>query len=351
MPVDLLLELEKVRNQGLLFSRYPRIKGSDRVSDRTAGEVPGSQFEQTVGVIRDYLLNQHHDLLRKAVTDRDMRNELKIVIEQVVIERELGFGGYSRALLVERLLHVLAGFGPLEPLLEDPTVDDILVNGVDAVYVERSGRLESTSVKFRSDRDILQVIQRIVSRVGRKINESSPLVDAKLPDGSRVTCAIPPACLNGPILAIRKHRRVTFSSDEYISLGSASPEMMKFLESCVRGKLNIIVSGGTGSGKTTILRVLASYIPPGERLITIEDTGELRLSHPHVLALEATREITVYDLLVNALRMRPDRILLGEVRDREAFTLLEAMSTGHQGSLTTIHANGPTFETLQRLTR
>jgi len=243
----------------------------------------------------------------------------------------------------------MMGFGPLEPLLKDPQVSDILVNGADQVYVERRGKLELTDVEFSDDEHVMHVIERIVVSIGRHIDEGSPMCDARLPDGSRVNAIIPPLAFDYPVLSIRKFRTDALSMEELVGrFGSLSREMATLLEACVKGRLNILISGGTGSGKTTLLNILSGFVPTEERIVTIEDSAELQLQQPHVVRLE-TRPANIegkgavdqYGLLRNSLRMRADRIILGEVRGKEALDMLQAMNTGHEGSMSTIHANSP----------
>ena len=238
--------------------------------------------------------------------------------------------------------------GPLEPLLENPDVTEIMVNGPYNVYIERRGKLELSSAKFNDNEHVMNVINRIVSSIGRRIDESSPMVDARLADGSRVNAIIPPLSLVGPVITIRKFSKRPLTVNDLIRFNSVSPKMMTFLDACVKGKMNIIVSGGTGSGKTTLLNVLSSYIPETDRIVTIEDAAELQLRQNHVITLESrpaniegVGQITIRDLVRNALRMRPDRIIVGEVRSGETLDMLQAMNTGHDGSLTTAHANSP----------
>ena len=246
------------------------------------------------------------------------------------------------------LLDEIFGLGPLEPLLRDPNVSDILINGKDAIFVERNGKMTRTTARFRDDRHLLQIIDRIVSRVGRRVDESSPMVDARLPDGSRVNAIIPPLALDGPSMSIRRRGSGPVSANQLVELKSLSPEMMLLLESCAQARLSILISGGTGSGKTTMLNILSRNIPQSERVITIEDAAELQLAQENLVRLE-TRPPNVEgqgairqrQLLINCLRMRPDRIILGEVRGEEAFDMLQAMNTGHEGSMATIHANTP----------
>jgi pilus assembly protein CpaF len=257
--------------------------------------------------------------------------------------------------LVDSMIHEIAGVGPIQPLIDDDKVDDILVNGAGTVFVERRGRLQATDVRFDDAEHVMRIIQRIIAPLGRRIDESCPMVDARLPDGSRVNAIIRPVALDGPYLSIRKFRRRPLSADDLVSYGTLEPRVAELLRSAVASRCSLLVSGGTGSGKTTLLNVLSRWIPEGERLITIEDAAELSLDHPHVVRLETRApnlegvgEIRARDLVRNALRMRPDRIIVGEVRGDEAVDMLQAMNTGHEGSMTTIHANGPR-EALARL--
>ena len=253
-----------------------------------------------------------------------------------------------RQILIKLIIDEILGLGPLETLLEDPTIADILVNRYDSIYVERSGKLEKVAVQFYDDKHLLNIIDRIVSNVGRRIDESSPMVDARLKDGSRVNAIIPPLALDGPSLSIRRFTVDKLSAEQLIDYGSMSKEMGQLIKAVVTGKLNVLISGGTGSGKTTLLNILSSYIPEDERIITIEDSAELQLQQPHTVRLETRPaniegkgEISQRDLVKNCLRMRPDRIVIGEVRGAEAIDMLAAMNTGHEGSLTTLHANTP----------
>ena len=247
------------------------------------------------------------------------------------------------------------GYGPITKLLNDPTVSEIMVNGSENVYVEKSGKIEKTEITFRDDQHIMNAIEKIISPLGRRVDESSPMVDARLPDGSRVNIIIPPLAIKGPTITIRKFAADPFTLEDLISFGTLNHDMSTFLRACVRGKINIVVSGGTGSGKTTLLNVISSFIPHNERIITIEDAAELQLRQKHVVTLESRPaniegkgKINIRDLVVNSLRMRPDRIIVGEVRSAEALDMLQAMNTGHDGSITTVHANS-TRDTLSRL--
>ncbi|UTR11092.1 CpaF family protein [Evansella sp. LMS18] len=250
--------------------------------------------------------------------------------------------------IIKQLINESVGYGPLEALLEDDEITEIMVNGPKAIFIEKNGRLEKTTVRFKDENHIRHIIDRIIAPIGRRIDESSPMVDARLHDGSRVNAAIPPVSLDGPVISIRKFKRDPFAMEDLIQFDSFHPVMGEFLKALVKAKCNILVSGGTGSGKTTLLNVLSSAIPPGERIVTIEDMAELRFNYDNLVRMEArppnmegTGEIAIGHLVKNALRMRPDRIIVGEVRGTEALDMLQAMNTGHEGSLTTVHANSP----------
>jgi pilus assembly protein CpaF len=283
----------------------------------------------------------------------DRRRQIGDRITEYLREEHVNPADYAE--LAAALFAEMLGYGPIQPLLEDAAIDEIMVNGPRQVYVERAGRLQLTDVTFEDDRQVMQLIEKIVAPLGRRIDESSPMVDARLPDGSRVNAVIPPLSLKGPSLTIRKFARRPLQVEDLVRGGTLTPQIATFLESCVRGRLNLIVSGGTGSGKTTTLNVLSSFVPPDERIVTIEDAAELQLRQDHVVSLETRPrnaegrgEVSVRDLVKNALRMRPDRIIVGEVRSGEALDMLQAMNTGHDGSLTTLHSNGPR-DTLARL--
>jgi pilus assembly protein CpaF len=274
--------------------------------------------------------------------DRRVRN---VVSEQLNAE-EVPLSPSERAQLERQIADDILGYGPLEPFLHDGTVTEVMVNGYDSLYVERAGRIEETDAAFLDDAHLLRIIDRIVSQVGRRVDESSPMVDARLPDGSRVNAIIPPLSLRGPSLTIRKFAREAYSLDSLAGLGTITQQTAEFVAHCVRGKLNILISGGTGTGKTTLLNAVSANVPAGERIVTVEDAAELRLQQRHVVSLESRPpnvegegEVRIRDLVRNALRMRPDRIIVGEVRGGEALDMLQAMNTGHDGSLTTIHAN------------
>ena len=272
---------------------------------------------------------------------------LRAVTEQLALDRT-PLTREERRQVTREITDDILGYGPLEPFLHDDTVTEVMVNGADAIYIERSGKIERTTAAFVDDAHLMRIIDKIVSTVGRRIDEASPMVDARLPDGSRVNAIIPPLALRGPTLTIRKFSRDPYTMDDLITFGSISPKAAQFLSACVHGKLNILISGGTGTGKTTTLNAMSAFIPGTERIVTIEDAAELQLQQQHVIPLEARPsniegqgEIRIRELVRNSLRMRPDRIIVGEVRGHETLDMLQAMNTGHEGSLTTIHANSP----------
>jgi pilus assembly protein CpaF len=284
----------------------------------------------------------------KRLTSEQFKHELALLVQRIIEEERIVLNQQERHHLVLDIQHEMLGFGPLEPLLNDPTVSDILVNTHSQVYVERRGRLELTDVSFHDNAHLMKIIEKIVSRVGRRVDESSPMVDARLPDGSRVNAIIPPLAVDGPLVSIRRFGAVPLSVQNLIDYKSITPPMIKVLESLGLAKVNILISGGTGSGKTTLLNLISGFIPGNERIVTIEDAAELQLRQPHVVRLETRPpniegkgEVTQRALVRNSLRMRPDRIILGEVRGAEALDMLQAMNTGHEGSLATIHANTP----------
>lgn len=285
----------------------------------------------------------------------EVRRTIRQMYESILEEESIVLSRVERERLFEQIVAEILGLGPLEPLLADETITEIMVNGAKNVYVERAGKLERTSVVFESNEHLMRIIERIVAPLGRRIDESSPQVDARLKDGSRVNAVIPPISLVGPVLTIRKFFKVPLQVADLVRLGSVTEETMEFLRACVIAAINIVVSGGTGTGKTTFLNVLSSYIPNDERIVTIENAAELQLRQDHVVTLESRPpniegkgEITIRDLVINALRMRPDRIVVGECRGGEALDMLQAMNTGHEGSMTTLHANN-TREGLSRL--
>jgi pilus assembly protein CpaF len=297
----------------------------------------------------------HRELINKAdlekllyMQDSHARQQLLGLILQLVSEHGVPFSASERTRLANEVLDEVFGLGPLEPLLQDPSITDILVNTSDTVYVERGGVLEETNVVFKDNHHLMHIIEKIVSKVGRRVDESAPMVDARLRDGSRVNAIIPPLAIDGPILSIRRFGTDPLTAQDLLSYRELTPVMMEVLEKAVQARLNIVVSGGTGAGKTTLLNVLSGFISPRERIVTIEDSAELRLKQKHVVRLECRPPnvegrggVRQRELLINALRMRPDRIIVGEVRGEEALDMLQAMNTGHDGSITTVHANTP----------
>ena len=281
--------------------------------------------------------------------DEKAAHEQVTQVIRTLLQRENAPLAYvEREQLVTEILHEVFGYGPIQPLLDDPRVSDILVNGPNSVYVEWSGVLHHTDIKFNDNQHLMRIIERIVARVGRRVDESSPMVDARLPDGSRVNAIIPPLALDGPLLSIRRFGRDPLTADDLLKNESLTPPMLELLKATVEGKLNILISGGTGAGKTTLLNVLSAFIPPRERIVTIEDAAELQLKQEHICRLETRPpniegkgEVRQRQLVINSLRMRPDRIIVGEVRGEEAIDMLQAMNTGHEGSMTTVHANTP----------
>ncbi len=314
--------------------------------------------EHSVNVDSDYYklkAKLHKDLIGRvdlkvlnALPPEQLRDQLGLLIENMLVESGVALNSEDRKKITQDIQNEVTGLGPLEPLLNDPTVSDILVNGSKQVYVERKGRLELTDIVFADTAHLMKIIDKIVSRVGRRVDESSPMVDARLPDGSRVNAIIPPLALDGPILSIRRFSVVPLTLDDLIRSKTVTPELGELLMVMVKAKLNILISGGTGTGKTTTLNVMSAAIPHNERIVTIEDAAELRLQQPHVVRLETRPanlegrgEVTQRALVRNSLRMRPDRIILGEVRGLEVLDMLQAMNTGHEGSMTTVHANTP----------
>ncbi|MCZ4255315.1 CpaF family protein [Sulfitobacter sp. G21635-S1] len=323
-------------------SRQPRPEPEERPVARPVAD-PNNGLKTELHTL---LLEQLNLTVLDKVSKSDLRHEIAGLSAQFLQDRGQQMPSAAFQALMDELLDEVLGLGPLEPLLADPTISDILVNGTDKVFVERRGLLERTDVHFRDERHLLRIIDKIVSSVGRRIDESQPWVDARLEDGSRVNAIIRPCAIDGPSLSIRKFSRSPLHMDKLLEHGALSKPAALFLEAAVKGRMNILISGGTGSGKTTMLNALSAFIDPRHRMVTIEDAAELQLQQEHVVRLETrpanaegTGRITQRDLLINALRMRPDRIMVGEVRGNEAFDMLQAMNTGHDGSMTTIHAN------------
>jgi pilus assembly protein CpaF len=317
-----------------------------RVNAPITSPQAGSYFDLKVRV-QNKLLSELDPSMDITQTD-NVRRTIQDLFEQILAEENIVLSRPERARLFEQIAAEILGLGPLQPLLEDDTITEIMVNGAKNVYIERKGRLHRVPVTFESNDHVMRIIDRIVAPLGRRIDESSPYVDARLPDGSRVNAVIPPISLVGPTLTIRKFSRNPITVDQLVQFGSITGEAVQFLKACVEARLNILISGGTGSGKTTLLNVMSSFIPNDERIITIENAAELQLRQEHVVTLESKPpniegrgEITIRDLVINALRMRPDRIIVGECRGGETLDMLQAMNTGHDGSMTTAHANTP----------
>ncbi len=305
-------------------------------------------FQEMKARLHRTLINRMDLTKLSALTPDQVHAEVSRLAESVLAQEAVPLSVSERERLVNDVQHELFGLGPLEPLLKDPTISDILVNSHDTIYIERRGRIEATTVRFKDDEHLMRVIERIVSSVGRRIDESSPMVDARLQDGSRVNAIIPPLSIDGPVLSIRRFGADPLRMQMLIEKQALTKDIADMLQMVVHARLNILISGGTGSGKTTLLNALSAFIPENERIVTIEDSAELQLQQPHVVRLETRPpniegrgEVTQRDLVRNALRMRPDRIVIGEVRGGEAIDMLQAMNTGHDGSLTTVHANTP----------
>jgi pilus assembly protein CpaF len=310
---------------------------------------PFSQLHQELKfAIHRKLLDRINLQALSALGGERMRAEVRGAVSKLMDEERTPLSLVEKDRIVEEVLDEVFGLGPLEPLLEDPTVSDILVTTPKLVYIERAGKLQRIPVEFKDDAHLQRIIEKVVSRVGRRIDESSPLVDARLPDGSRVNAVIPPIAVDGPLLSIRRFGREPLKASDLTRMLTLTEGMMQFLEACVKARLNLIITGGTGAGKTTLLNVLSAYIPEDERIVTIEDAAELQLRQVHVARMESRPAniegqgaIRIRQLVINALRMRPDRIIVGEVRGEEALDMLQAMNTGHDGSLTTLHCNSP----------
>ena len=331
-----------------LRERYVRENGDGAaVRMEEAGQANHS-FQEVKARLHRAIISRMDLTKLNALSPDRVHAEVARLAEDLLLAENLPLSTIERDRLVSEVNHELFGLGPLEPLLADPTISDILVNSHSKIYIERKGKLEKTSIAFKDDEHLMRVIERIVSTVGRRIDEAQPMVDARLPDGSRVNAIIPPLAIDGPTLSIRRFGTDPLKMAALIENGALTKEIAILFEMCVRARLNIIISGGTGAGKTTLLNALSAYIPADERIVTIEDSAELQLQQPHIVRLETRPpniegrgEVTQRDLVRNALRMRPDRIVIGEVRGGEAIDMLQAMNTGHDGSLTTIHANTP----------
>lgn len=309
---------------------------------------PQNVYTQYKKIIHETILSRINLERLQYYSESDLKNLINDLVGDIIDQENIAFNQYERKSLVVDIQNEMFGLGPLETLLTDETISDILVNGYNKVYVERKGKLELTNTTFQDNKHLLTIIERIVSRVGRHIDESSPMVDARLLDGSRVNAIIPPLALDGPVLSIRRFSVTPLSVEDLYKLNSITPEMVQFVSALAKSKINVVISGGTGSGKTTLLNLVSGFIPEDDRIVTIEDAAELQLRQPHIVRLETRPpniedkgEVTQRSLVRNALRMRPDRIILGEVRGPEALDMLQAMNTGHEGSFATIHANTP----------
>lgn len=338
MNPNLRYQFENTPNAAALLSPPPPISASVRS--------PGLRFDGIKTQIHQEILSLMDWQRMESMPPDRLRSELKTLTEELIGSHKLALNETERRLIIQAIQDEMLGLGPIEPLLSDPSVSDILVNGPFQVFAERRGKIVATDVKFDNEAHLLRVIDRIVSRIGRRVDEMSPMVDARLPDGSRVNAVIPPLAMDGPLLSIRRFAVVPFTVQDLIGFGAMTPGMAELIQGLVKARLNVLVSGGTGSGKTTLLNVMSSSIPTDERIITIEDAAELQLQQPHVVRMESRPpniegkgEISQRDLLRNSLRMRPDRIIMGEVRGSEVLDMLQAMNTGHDGSMTTIHAN------------
>jgi pilus assembly protein CpaF len=318
---------------------------SNIAPDKSQGANNWSSYELKNRIHRHLI--ERIDLGKVDVLPRDeVEQQIRQLVEELLADEETPLSRWEQNQIIVEIQHETFGLGPIEPLIRDPSVSDILVNGSHSVFVERRGKLEETNVIFRDDTHLLQIIERIVSQVGRRVDESSPMVDARLPDGSRVNAIIPPLALDGPMLSIRRFAVDPYRMEDLLAFGTLTPALAEILSAAIRARLNILISGGTGGGKTTLLNVLSNAIPNSERIVTIEDSAELQLQQKHVVRLETRRPniegkgtVSQRDLVYNALRMRPDRIIVGEVRGAEVLDMLQAMNTGHDGSLSTVHAN------------
>jgi pilus assembly protein CpaF len=319
------------------------------LADRLAKAQQKDRIAEVRGRVQERLVESLGPRLYDAtMSDTELEGLVHQRLRELLDEEEGPLSAQEKLLIVRQIGDSVLGLGPLEPFVRDPEVTEIMVNNWDTIYVERSGKLYWTGTKFHDEQQLRRTIDKIVGKVGRRVDEASPYVDARLPDGSRVNAVIPPLAIDGPSLTIRKFAADPYGADDLIEFGTMTSPVAKFLEACVRGKINVLVAGGTGAGKTTTLNVVSSFIPDDERIITIEDAAELRLQQPHVVRLESRPpniegkgQVTIRDLVRNSLRMRPDRIVVGEVRGAEALDMLQAMNTGHDGSISTIHCNSP----------
>jgi len=347
-----------------MFNNRPALRSRSVAGTKkgTSADLFGSDTTDDINP-NVYMIRERVQRILLSDTDGNLNNtnetQLQQMIEtafnQVIVEENLIYTRNTRAELLNWVVADILGYGPLEPLLQDPTITEVMCNGHEKIYIERRGMIELTNVVFENEDHLMRIIHRIVAPIGRRVDESSPMVDARLPSGYRVNATIPPLSLSGPLLTIRKFATTPFIAQDLVAKGSLTPGIVAFLKACAEARVNMVFSGGTGSGKTTLLNVVSAFIPPQERVITIEDTAELQLWQEHVLRLEkrppnveGIGEITIRQLVINSLRMRPDRIIVGEARGAEALDMLQAMNTGHDGSMTTIHSNSPR-DTLRRI--
>ena len=339
---------DTAQDKPLILTNEPASDGAKGNGKPAAKPSSGPDFVSERVSLHRYLLDKINLGVLDTIEEKELHNELRPLVRDYVKMNNFPLNAKELDALISDIADEILGLGPIEPLLDDETVSDILVVGYNRVYVERFGRLQETQVRFKDEDHLMRIINKIVASVGRRVDESSPLVDARLADGSRVNVAVRPVAVDGPQVSIRKFAKRPFDLDRLVKVGTLAQAMADLLAIAVEGKVSLVVSGGTGSGKTTLLNALSSYIPHEERLVTIEDAAELQLQQPHVVRLETRpptvdgrNEIMQRDLVKNALRMRPDRIIVGEVRGAEAFDMLQAMNTGHDGSMTTIHSNSP----------
>jgi pilus assembly protein CpaF len=358
--VSLLKRIEQGQSESPAVQREAASDGSaSRLSERVRREAPTgvsdrSKYHDLKTLVQNKLLAELDPSMDVSKT-AEVRRTIEELFENILAEERIVLSRPERRRLFEQIVAEILGLGPIEPLLADESITEIMVNGSKQIYIERTGKLFREPATFESDDHLMRIIDRIVAPLGRRIDESSPYVDARLPDGSRVNAVIPPISLVGPVLTIRKFARDPITVQQMIDFGTLTSESVEFLKACVIGKINIVISGGTGSGKTTLLNVLSQFIPGNERIVTIENAAELQLRQEHVVTLESRPpniegrgEVTIQNLVVNSLRMRPDRIIVGEIRDKEALDMLQAMNTGHEGSMTTAHSNSPR-DTLSRI--
>lgn len=319
----------------------PRAVAPIRSEPRANADVKERVHQALIDSLGPQLYDPH-------LPEEELATAVRETLQEVIESEETPLSKSDRTRLIQEVSDDILGHGPLEPFLRDPEVSEIMVNGPDTIYVERSGRLFRADIRFTSESHLRRTIDKIVGRIGRRVDEASPMVDARLPDGSRINAVVPPIALDGSLLTIRKFATDPLTADDLVAFGTLSPASRDFLDACVRGRLNMVISGGTGSGKTTTLNVMSSFVPADERIVTVEDAAELQLHQDHVLRLESRPDnvegkggVSIRDLVRNCLRMRPDRIIVGEVRDGAALDMLQAMNTGHDGSITTVHANSP----------